>query len=162
MARDFGDIYRVEDMTDDELEQLVRQQLQEYPNLDAGWIEVTVRDGTVTLAGSVGTDSEKQVAEKVLAEVVGVKDFSNQLVVNELHRGQLAEGADEALIEEGEMDDHLGGDLRNQSDTAAHLVDDPEQEAFGTRDMQQAVQEGATYIPPDRAIPDGYGSEEQH
>ncbi|MBA4156596.1 MAG: BON domain-containing protein [Gemmatimonadetes bacterium] len=162
MARVFGDIHKVEDMSDDELEQLIRQQLQEYPNLDVGWIEVNVRDGVVTLTGSVGTDSEKQVAEKVVAEVVGVKDFSNQMVVSKLHRGELPESIDESLAEETEMDDHLGGNLRNQSDTAAHLIDDPEQEAFGTRDMQQAIQEGITYIPPDRPIADGYGSEEQH
>jgi hypothetical protein len=162
MARDFGDFLDIQDMSDDELEQLVVQQLEEYPNVDAGWIDVSVRDGVVTLSGTVGTDGEKQVAEKVVAEVLGVENYVNELVVNSLHREELPQEIDESLATEQELDDHLGGDTRQQSDTAAHLVDDVDSETFGTRDMQQAIQEGATYIPPDRPIPDGYGSEENH
>jgi hypothetical protein len=162
MARDFGGVYNTEDMSDDELQQLIVQQLNEDPSLDAGWIDVDVRDGHVTLAGTVGTDAEKQVAEKLIAEVIGVGELTNELIVNESHRVELPEAIDEAVAIEEEMDDHLGGDTRQQSDTAAHLVEDPEGEAFGTRDMQQAIQEGATYVPPDRPQPDGYNSEENH
>jgi hypothetical protein len=162
MARDFGDVFRTQDMTDGELEQLVTEQLREYPNIDAGWIDVSVRDGVVTLAGTVGTDGEKQVAEKVVAEVIGVPTYVNELVVDALHRAEVPEEIDEAVAFEEELDDHLGGDTRQQSDTAAHLVEDLEGEAFGTRDMQQAIQEGSTYIPPDRPLPDGYRSEENH
>jgi hypothetical protein len=162
MARDFGGVYNLEDMSDDDLQRLIVQQLQEYPNLDAGWIDVDVQAGHVTLAGMVGTDAERQVAEKVIAEVLGVESFTNELVVSELHRHELPEAIDEALAEEEELDDHLGGDTRQQSDTAAHLMEDPEGEAFGTRDMQQAIQEGSTYIPPDRPLSDGYDSRENH
>jgi hypothetical protein len=162
MARDFGGVFDIEGMSDDELQELISQQLQEYPNVDAGWIEVRVRDGHVTLAGTVGTDAELQVAEKVVAELLGIGDFTNELIVNELHRGELPESIDDALMVEEALDDHLGGDLRQQSDTAAHLVDDPESEAMGTHDMQQAIQEGATYVPPDRLMPDGYDSTENH
>jgi hypothetical protein len=162
MARDFGGVYKTEDMSDDELQELITQQLNEYPNLDAGWIEVRVRDGHVTLAGPVGTDGERRVAEKVVAEVLGVREYSNELVVSASHRQELPEATDEAIAAEEEADDHLGSDTRQQSDTAAHLVDDLEGETFGTRDMQQAIQEGATYIPPDRPLPDGYDSQEDH
>jgi GAF domain-containing protein len=162
MARDFGGLFNTEDMSDDELEQLVVQQLREYPNLDAGWIEVQVRDGTVTLAGAVGTDAEKQVAESVIVEVLGIESFANELVVSELHRQELPEAVDDATAVENEADDHLGRDTRQQSDTAAHLVEDLESETFGTRDMQQSIQEGSTYIPPDRPLADGYTSEEEH
>ncbi len=160
--RDFGGIFHIEDMTDAELRQLIAQQLREYPNIDAGWIEVAVKDGFVTLSGRVGTDMEVQVAEKVINEVLGIENYSNELVVDELHRQVLPEAIDDALAVEEELDDHLGGGSRNQSDTAEHLVEDLEAETFGTRDMQKSIQEGATYIPPDRPIPDGYGSSEDH
>jgi hypothetical protein len=162
MARDYGDIFNTGDMSDRELRELVTQQLTEYPNLDPGWIEVDVTDGLVTLSGTVGTDGEKQVAEKVVAEILGVERYTNELMVNELHREALPEDADAAMTAESEADDHFGEGPGQHSDTASHLVEDPDAEAFGTRDMQRSVQEGATYVPPDRPIPDGYNSEEDH
>jgi len=162
MPKDFGGVFNIEDMSDDELQELIVQQLQEYPNVDPGWIDVRVRDGRVTLSGTVGTDSEKRVAEKVIVEVLGVGDYSNELAVNPLHRQELPEAIDEALAAEDALDDHLGDGTQQQSDTASHLVDDPEGEAFGTRDMQRAIQEGSTYVPPDRPVADGYDSEEDH
>lgn len=162
MASDFSDVYNLEDMSDDELQALVVQQLGEHDSLDAGWIEVRVRDGHVTLAGPVGTDAEKQVAENVVVEVLGVSRYTNELVVSATHRHQLPEDPEAARVELEEQDDDLGGDTRQQSDTAAHLITDIETETFGTRDMQQAIQEGATYEPPDRPRPDGYDSQEDH
>lgn len=162
MPRDFSGPYDLSDMSDEELRALVVQELHEYPNIDADWIEVDVRDGVVTLSGAVGTDAEKQVAEKVVADVIGVERYVNELVVSELHRQELPEAADEAITADREADEQLGGGTDQQSDTAAHLVDDLETQTFGTHDMQEAIQEGATYIPPDRPIPEGYGSEEEH
>lgn len=161
-TRDFGDIFDVEDMSDEELRQLIVQQLREYPNLDADWIDVQVDDGFVTLSGRVGTDAEVQVAEKVIAEVLGIESFSNELIVDELHRPFLPEAVDEATAAEAELDDHFGGPSGQQSDTAEHLQEDLEGEAYGTRDMGKAILEGMTYIPPDRPIPDGYDSTENH
>ncbi len=160
--RDFGGIFHLEDMSDEELRQFIVQQLREYPNLDAGWIDVEVDEGFVTLSGRVGTDGELQVAEKVIAEVLGIESYSNELIVSEHHRPDLPEAVDEALTEEDELDDHLGAAASQQSDTAEHLQEDLEGETFGTRDMGKAILEGMTYIPPDRPIPDGYGSSENH
>ncbi len=161
-SRDFGGIFHLEDMSDEELRQFIVQQLREYPNLDAGWIDVEVDEGFVTLSGRVGTDGELQVAEKVIAEVLGIESYSNELIVSEHHRTDLPEAVDEALTIEEELDDHLGGSASQQSDTAEHLQEDLEAETFGTRDMGKAILEGMTYIPPDRPIPDGYGSSENH
>lgn len=160
--RDFGGIFHLEDMSDAELRQLIVQQLREYPNLDAGWIDISVEAGFVTLSGRVGTDGELQVAEKVIAEVLGIESYSNELIVSEHHRPDLPEAIDDSLAVEDELDDQLGGDNSQQSDTAAHLSEDLEAESFGTRDMGKAILEGMTYIPPDRPTPDGYGSRENH
>jgi hypothetical protein len=162
MARDFGGLFPIEDMSDDELRDLIVQHFNEYDHIDAGWIDVDVQDGFVTLSGRVGTDGEVQVAEKVLAEVIGIKDYSNELMVDETHRGQLPEGADVASTVEQEMGADLGGGILEQSDTADHLMEHLENEAYGTHDMQAAIRDGTAYSPPDRPIPDGYDSREEH
>ena len=148
-------------MTDDEIYDVVVQHLTELGTLDMGWIDVTVRDGHVTLAGRVGTDAEVQTAEKLLVEVLGLDEVTNELIVDELHRTDLPEAADEEVAAEEDMDDQLGGGVPNQEDTAAHLVEDLEAQTFGTRDPQRAIEEGTAYHPPD-LIPDGYDSTENH
>ena len=163
MAQDFDELFfDFENMSDDEIYDVVVQHLQEYPNVDAGWIEVRVQEGHVNLSGRVGTDSEKQVAEKVVAEVLGIRDYSNELVVSELVRGQLPEAADLAAAIDQDVDEQTGEPDMSQSDTAEHLVQDLTTQTYGTHDMQEAIEEGAPYVPPDRPIADGYGSEEQH
>ena len=158
-----GDLYDLSHMTDEEIRALVVQHLQEYPNVDADWIEVGVKGGAVTLTGRVGTDAELQVAEAVLSDVIGIATYSNELVVDELHRGESPEAIDDYLALEEESDDQLGGDRETQqSDTADHLVEDLEAETFGTHDMGEAIQDGIPYVPPDRPIGDGYTSRENH
>lgn len=163
MAREFGgDLYDLANMTDEEIRQLVVQQLHEYPNLDADWIDVQVSEGFVTLSGRVGTDSEYEVAEEVVHDVIGIEAYLNELVVDETHRVQTPEAADEDVAMEEEMEDQLGGANLNQSDTAEHLVENLESEAFGTHDMGDAIQDGIPYVPPDRPLGDGYSSRENH
>lgn len=161
--QDFDELFfDFDDMDDEAIYDVVQQQLREYPNLDPGWIDVAVKDGHVTLSGRVGTDAERQVAEKVVVETLGITRFSNELVVSEHVRGDVPEAADEAAAYEAELDDQMGGGNSNQSDTAAHLAEDLDADTFGTHDMQKAIEEGTAYQPPDRPIADGYGSEEQH
>jgi len=161
MARDTGDI-DIQDLSDDELQQLVVERLEAHAGIDAGWLDVRVSEGRVTLGGRVGTDAEKQVAVSLVVEELGVERFDDDVVVSSLHRHELPEAVEEAVIEEREGNDQLGGDTRQQSDTAAHLEEDLESEMLGTHDVQKAVQEGATYVPPDRSVGDGYDSEEDH
>src|SRR5690606_11267413 len=100
MARQFGgDLYDFPNMTDDEIRQVVVEQLREYPNLDADLIDVVVRDGLVTLSGRVGTDAEVQVATAVVGDVLGIVRLSNELVVDEVQRGELSPAADEAIAQ---------------------------------------------------------------
>ena len=162
MARDYGDVYDIRNMSDDELYQLIVQELQEYPNLDAGWVDVAVEDGFVTLSGRVGTDGEVQVAEKILADVIGIESYANELVVDELHRGQRPEAADAAAAQDAAIQDQLGEGAEDQTDTADHLTEDLEAQAFGTHDVQKAIEGGVPYIPPDRPISEGYRSGENH
>ena len=163
MRGDFG-TFDFSEMNDDEIYDLVVQHLTEYPELDVGWIDVIVRDGHVTLAGRVSSDGEVQIAEKALIDVLGLSEesFTNDLVVDELHRGEMPEAADDAVTAELETDDQLGSRTFTQSDTAEHLVEDLDALTYGTHDAGAAVQDGASYEPPDRPVADGYGSREDH
>lgn len=163
MARQFGgDLYDFANMTDDEIRQVIVEHLREYPNLDADWIDVAVADGFVTLTGRVGTDGEIRVAEAVIDDVLGIENYSNELVVDELHRGETPAGADEANAQDQEVDEQRGEPLDQQSDTAAHLQEDLESATYGTHDVGEAIRDGDAYTPPDRPVADGYTSRENH
>lgn len=163
MLGDFG-TFDFSIMTDDEIYDLVVQNLGEYPELDMGWIEVAVRNGHVTLSGRVSSDAEIQIAEKALVDVLGLDETSltNDLMVDELHRGENPEAADDAVTADLETDDQLGSTVSNQSDTAEHLVEDLEGMMYGTHDVGSAIEDGASYEPPDRPVADGYRNSENH
>ena len=156
-----GDLYNLDDMSDDEIRELVLEQLR-ASNIDVGWVEVQVKEGLVTIGGRLGTDMEIQVVDQVVQDLIGVERYSNELVVDELHRFEGPEGADEHVAMEADMDDQLGDPSQNQSDTAEHLQEDLGAQTYGTHDMGEAIQNGTAYIPPDRPIGNGYGSRENH
>ena len=157
-----GDAFDFSEMTDDELYDLVVDRLREHPEVDEGWVQVGVKDGHVTLSGRVGSDSEVSVAEQVVTQVLGIERFTNELVVDELHRGETPEAADEAVTQEMDSDAQYGHTDENQSDTAAHLVENLDAQTYGTHSVTEAVNEGASYTPPDRPVGEGYGSRESH
>lgn len=157
-----GDLYDFENMTDSEVRDVIVEHLREHPELDAEWIEVDVRNGAVTLSGRVGTDGEMNTAEAVLDDVLGIEDYSNDLVIDELHRGEAPEGADDAAVQSEEVEPAVGRGAEQQSDTAEHLQEDLEEQAFGTHDISAAIRDGSAYNPPDRTTGDGYDSKEDH
>lgn len=156
-----GDIFDFSGMTDDELYDVVVQELREHPEVDAEWVEVRVKDGHVTLSGRVGSDSEVSVAEQVMTEILGL-EFTSELMVDQLHRGEMPEAADDAVMAELDVDAQYGESNENQSDTAAHLVEDLGAQTYGTHSLSDAVNDGASYNPPDRPTGEGYGSRENH
>ncbi len=163
MASEFGgDLYDFENMSDDEIRSLVLEQLSEYPNLDVDDMDVVVRNGVVILSGRVGTDAEVQVAGAVLDDILGLEDYRNELVVDQLRRGDMPEAADDANAAAEEEDGNIGVGNEQQSDTADHLTDDLETETYGTHDTGTAIRDGTAYTPPDRPVSEGYGSREEH
>jgi hypothetical protein len=138
------------ELADDELADLIRDQLDEYDGLDAGEIDVLVEDGTVTVAGRVSTDAELEAIDQILADVMGIEGFVNEVVVDRL----AAESGDGAA--RGRRPP--GGRLRPRSDrtedSAAHLLEDTGAEQFGTSDMGEAIERGYSYNPPSRRRPE--------
>ncbi len=162
MADDFENIYDLDNLNDDELRELVRQELREHPEIDPDLVDVQVVEGRVQLSGRVGTEQELQQIEHVITDVIGVSSVENGLVVDELVRGEMPEAADEAAAHESSIDPQLGTGARRTEDSARHLLPDTAAELYGTRDPQQAVEGGLSYNPPDRPIQEGTESRENH
>lgn len=160
MAKDYEDLYDIENMSDDELKDLVLQQLSEYPQLDVDLIEVYVKNGGVRLAGRVGTEQEIQLAEQVITDTLGVTEFTNELVLDELVRGERSEAADEANADEADLALQAGGARARTSDEAAHLMENLDAEQFGTTDVQEAIERGTAYEAPE--VPPQMGSEREN
>src|SRR5688572_20344281 len=161
-TEDFEDVYDIENMGDDELKDLVLQELRDFPEIDVDLIEVQVRAGAIRLSGRVGTEQELQQVENFITDRLGVDDVANELVVDELVSGARSEGADDAWVEENEADPQTGEQDLRTSDTAAHLMDDTQSEQFGTHNVQEAIERGISYEPPDRGIQEGHTGRENH
>ena len=99
-SEDYEDFYDIESMTDEEVQELVREQLAEHPDIDADRVELNVSEGQVSLSGRVGTEAEFQIIEHVLTDVIGVP-VQNDLVIDELVRHEQNEAADRSRRSSG-------------------------------------------------------------
>jgi hypothetical protein len=69
--------------SDERIRESVSEALQHDGDLDASEIEVSVRDGEVTLEGSVPNRWSKRLAEDLVHDQPGVRDVHNRLKVEE-------------------------------------------------------------------------------
>ena len=156
MARDYEDLHNIEELDDNELRELVREQLREHAQLDIDEITVHASEGKVTLSGRVGSDSERRVAEHVLTDVLGIEDYDNDLVVDALARAMNPEAADESVEEANERSGGLRGDREvSMTDESAHLADSAEGDRSGTSDYTRVMEDGMTYNPPSSPTAEG-------
>jgi hypothetical protein len=72
--------------SDDRIKEDVCERLTQDPHVDASEIEVQVKEGEVTLTGSVENRDQKRRAEDVIENLSGVREVNNQLRV---HSGQM-------------------------------------------------------------------------
>jgi hypothetical protein len=157
MARDYEDIDDIDDLDDGELRDLVRERLAADNALDIDDITVRVEDGTVILEGRVGTDGEKQIAEHVVSDVLGVQEYRNDLFVDPTRRALSPEAIDEHLADEDRREGLLLGDRPMPIDPEADAVqDDMDHELYGTTDVGHAIQDGTAWIPPESPTPEGF------
>jgi hypothetical protein len=162
MAGDYEDIRDLENLTDEELEAMVREELGEFEHIDPSRLVIEANDGAVTIGGRVGTEAEYQAVEQAVTDVLGVERFTNDMVVDPLTRAQHDEAADVANAEVyGSPRGQRGGANRTE-DTAAHLLDDTGAEQYGTGDMGEAVERGLSYNPPADPIQEGHEGREDH
>ena len=156
MARDYEDIHDLDSLDDDELRALVRERLTDNGGVDVDNVTVRVRDGVVHLLGRVGTEEEVRVADHVLTDALGLQRFENELVVDALRRSEADEAADDEIAAHDRQTDILGDEPKNLSPEAEGAVEDLESELYGTHDVMDAIANGESYSPPDRATPEGF------
>jgi hypothetical protein len=158
MAQDFENVFDLDDLSDEELRGLVRDQLAQDDAIDTDGILVHVKDGYVTLSGRVGTDGEKQIADRVLSDVIGLETYTNDIFVDPVRRDEEPEAADEAVARAADREDDslLGGsDLSATDDEAQRATDNDDASLFGTRDIESVMENGVPWIPPDEPTPEG-------
>jgi hypothetical protein len=158
MAQDFENVFDLDDLSDEELRGLFRDQLAGENALDVDNILVHVKDGFVTLSGRVGTDSEKQVADHVLSDVIGLERYANDIFVDPLRRDLEPEAADDQVGRVlGRGDETLlGGNDVNTTEAGAERVSDNDDAAlYGTRDYDTVMEDGVPWNPPDEPTPEG-------
>jgi hypothetical protein len=156
MAHDYEDIHSIEGLDDRELRDLVREQLAGHGALDIDDITVSVADNEVVLSGRVGTDGERRIAEHVLTDVLGIQDFRNDLVVDPIRRATSPLDIDEHLADEDARAGTLLGDRAVPlNDEAEHLADAPDSELAGTTDLQNSIERGIGWNPPESPTPEG-------
>ena len=156
MAGDFEDLHDIENLSDRELRDLVREHLEASTALDIDDITVRVEEGCVTLEGRVGDAGEEQVAEHVLTDVLGITNFKNNLVADPIRRAESPMAIDEHLAEEDRHEGLLLGDRPvSLTDESQHLADSAETESEGTTDVGRSIEGAMPWIPPESPTPEG-------
>jgi hypothetical protein len=161
MGHDYEDAVNPDQMTDADVRNLVRQRLDESEQFDVDAVDIEVADGHIRVEGRVGTEGERQHVGQVLS-AIGLTEFENNVVVDPLTRAERNDAADMARLEDAAATAGMGESGGSTSDTAEHLRPDEAAEAEGTRDVQEAIEEGRSYTPPDGPFQEGVGEEEQH
>ena len=83
MATTIAPMAGADPVGDDVIYDQVRMKLVSNPDVRGGAIEVTVKDGVVTLEGMVHSDKAKRKAESVTKKQKGVKEVINKLTVRQ-------------------------------------------------------------------------------
>ncbi len=68
--------------SDERIREDIHERLTWHGGIDASDIQVDVKDGIVTLTGSVNSRYEKRLAEDLVDDVPGVQDVNNNLSLN--------------------------------------------------------------------------------
>lgn len=156
MGSDFENISDIDNLSDRELRQLVRDRLDEHEGIDPEDITVIVRNGVVNLSGRVGTDGELRIAEHVLTDQLGILEFENELVVDSLRRAESPQAIDDHNADEAAHEGLLLGDRAVPlSDEAEHLDENILAEVEGTTDVHKSIEGAIPWVPPESPTPEG-------
>jgi Predicted periplasmic or secreted lipoprotein len=162
MADDFDNSDEIQNLSDDELKRYILDELRSQKAFDVDDITVEVNDGAVLLSGRVGTEEELRIVDHVLTDVIAVRNFDNQLVIDEIRRSESPEAIDEHLADEEEHGGLLLGDVpRPLSPEAEHLADVGSDDSIGTHDIQEAIESAEPWIPPESPTPEGISGQDQ-
>jgi hypothetical protein len=157
VERDYEDIREIDELSDNELRALIRDTFDRQLLFDPDDVEVHVHDHVVRLSGRVGTEEELRIAERVVTDIVGVEKIRNNILVDPIRRAESPEAIDEHLVDEELHEGLILGDrARSEDPEAEHLQEDIRAELFGTADVQEAIEGGIPWNPPDGPTPEGF------
>lgn len=162
MAHEYEDLPDVANLDDAELRELIVDRMRDTEHVDPDDVEVRVAQGGVTLEGRVGTEAELQRIERMVTDEIGISEVTNNLVVDELRRGEQSEAADVAAAANRGAAGGTAGAADRTEDSAEHLLDDTAAENYGTRNASEAAERGYSYEPPTEPPQEGTWSREQH
>ncbi|HEY3114994.1 MAG TPA: BON domain-containing protein [Gemmatimonadaceae bacterium] len=162
MEKDYEDIRGTDDLSDNELRALVRDHFERQLAFDPDDVQISVRSGVVNLSGRVGTAEELRIIERVVTDLVGIKNLQSGLVVDPIRRAESPEPIDEHVVDEQLHEGLLLGDQPRPDDPEAeHLRENLRAELFGTTDVHQSIEGAIPWNPPDGPTPEGAtGSED--
>jgi hypothetical protein len=163
MAGDYENIHDIGSLSDRELRDLVRTHLADHEGVDADDVTVTVKDGTVSLEGRVGTEGEQRVAERIVTDLLGVDKVENGLVVDANRRAESPQAIDEHMASEESHEGLLLGDRSVPfSDESEHLGPDDMIDQDSTTDPRKSIEGAVPWAPPESPTQEGLsGSEAQ-
>ncbi|HEY3374888.1 MAG TPA: BON domain-containing protein [Candidatus Aquicultor sp.] len=123
--------------TEDEILDLIADIYARDDRIDPTYTEAHVDNGNVTLEGSVRTQEELEMAESLLDNIEGINQVTNNLevVLSDYDGEVLWPGEEETDEQEFEDIEVLKPD-----------------EVLVTEDVQDAVEEGKSYVPPTEPI----------
>jgi hypothetical protein len=156
MPHDYEDIFDLDDLNDQELRELVRDALARHDGIDADSIVVRAGDGVVRLMGRVGTEGERRIADHVLSDVIGLRAFENEIVVDALHRDASPEDAEDAAAQAAEGSGEPLGRPHGPRDGEDADEDELDGRLYGTHDVQAAIGDGTSWIPPEAPTQEGH------
>jgi hypothetical protein len=165
MDRDFENVHDIDNLSNDELRQLVRSHLAAHNGLDLDDLAVRVESGVIVLGGRVGTEGERRIAEHVVTDVLGITSVRNEILIDPIRRAESPEAIDDHLVEENRTEGLLLGDKAGPFDGEAEPIDggDPysvDKHLFGTTDVQDAIAGGTPWIPPESPTPEGISGQD--
>jgi len=102
--------------SDDRIREDVCDRLSDDDELDASEIAVSVKEGEVTLEGSVSDRRSKQRAEDLAESVGGVRDVNNKLRTN---KGMLQEMSDRLAGSQNNERGYAGSGTKNTPPNAS-------------------------------------------
>jgi hypothetical protein len=156
VEKDYEDIREIDNLSDNELRALVRDELEMQLAFDPADVDVSVRSGVVRLSGRVGTEEELRIVEHVVTDIVGINKLKNELFVDPIRRAESPEAIDEHLVDEELHEGLLLGDVpRPEDPESEHLHENTRAELFGTTDVREAIEGGIPWNPPDGPTPEG-------
>jgi RNA polymerase-binding transcription factor DksA len=122
----------LEPLLDREVEEALRELVREDHRIDTEELRLVCRHGIVHLEGAVPSEAERQMLLKLVSDVAGCEEVVDHLQVNEL------------LWERPE---------RTRPSPRERIRPAP-YEPVGTEDVVESTEEGVSYLPPDRPVPE--------